>query len=101
MHVPVEEARLLRAAEVASFENMRKLECGFGGNPELLRESRLANTPKLTPGDPSDVESFKTRRGGHGGYTNYLDEDDTVFVNKLMKDAKRIMAEPCNYAEFL
>ena len=101
MSISIDEESLQRAVETASFENMRKLESGSDRTPDLLKKSEIASSPALMPGDPSDIESYKTRRGGHGGFTNYLDKEDVAFVNELMMDAKKIVAEPLNYNEFL
>ena len=38
----------------------------------------------LTPGDSSNVESFKVRRGKVGGFTDYFTGDDLSFADQLM-----------------
>ncbi|GIS13441.1 MAG: hypothetical protein CM15mP116_00240 [Synechococcus sp.] len=38
----------------------------------------------LTPGDSSNVESFKVRRGKVGGFADYFTGDDLSFAEQLM-----------------
>lgn len=38
----------------------------------------------LTPGDSSNVESFKVRRGKVGGFADYFTGDDLSFADQLM-----------------
>ena len=38
----------------------------------------------LTPGDSSNVESFKVRRGKVGGFAGYFTGDDLSFADQLM-----------------
>lgn len=49
------------AIEFSSFNNMKKLEKNGGFSDAILR-----------PGDPSDPESYKVRRGKVGGYLDYF-----------------------------
>ena len=39
----------------------------------------------LTPGDPSDPESMKVRKGKVGGYVDYMTEDDIHFCNSILE----------------
>ncbi len=62
---------LADAVEFAQFDQMRALE----------QSGQLA-TSRLTPGDPSNPESFKTRRGEVGGYQHYFSDHDIEYVNQ-------------------
>ena len=101
MRVPVDEATVRYAVDVSAFDNMRKLELGLHDDVQLARESRLVGSQILRPGDPFDEESFKLRRGKHGGYTAYLDDDDITYVNRLIAAKPRIMGHPINYSMIL
>ena len=57
----VEDDVIRRAVDATRFERMRELEAAGS-----------VSDYKLRPGDASDPESFKTRRGVVGGYTEYL-----------------------------
>ena len=66
---------LAAAVERASFANMRRLEAGGAG--KALFGVRLA------PGDASDPDSFKTRRGVAEGWRDYFTEDDTAYAEAV------------------
>ncbi len=65
---------LVRAAvEFSRFENMKKLEAkGF------------FQDDKMQPGQKSDAESFKVRKGVVGGYREYLSAADIAYVNGVV-----------------
>lgn len=65
------EALIAKAIEEAKFEKMRKLE-----------KSGKLRSPRLTPIDPKDEESFKTRKGKIGGYREQMTEDQIAYVNE-------------------
>jgi hypothetical protein len=67
-------AALAHALGFSEFENMRKLEAAGAFDSKILR-----------PGDVSDPESFKVRRGKVGGYREYLSEEDQRYANEVMK----------------
>jgi len=67
----VADVHVREAVQFGDFENMRSLESGGA-----LRSGRLR------PRDPSDVESFKTRRGVVGGYRDYLDADEIAWMEE-------------------
>ena len=71
--------------ELGRFQNMRDLE-RKGEFSEKYRR-------KLKPGDPTDAESFKCRKGKIGGYADYLSEDDINYCNAML--------EKYNYTELL
>lgn len=62
------------AVEESSFERMKKRE-----------RSDQYNRSWLKAGDRSDEESFKVRRGKIGGFADYLDDDDTDRINRLVR----------------
>lgn len=63
------------AIREASFERMKQRE-----------KKRDEDNFRLQPGDPSDPESYKVRRGEVGGYTDYLNEDTVEYVESRMKE---------------
>lgn len=65
----VEEDLLERAIEFSSFDSMKSME-----------ESNAFDRKLLRPGDPSDPESFKVRRGKIGGYEDYMTPSDALLV---------------------
>ena len=71
----VPEEIVAQAVEFASFANMRELESrdAFGA-------------ASMRPGDPSDPESFKVRRGEIGGYRKYLSADDIAYIESCMRE---------------
>ncbi|HEY3661051.1 MAG TPA: sulfotransferase domain-containing protein [Candidatus Udaeobacter sp.] len=63
------------ALEFSRFENMQKLEAAGAFDSKILH-----------PGDVSDPESFKVRRGKIGGYCEYLSAEDQKYAaDELMK----------------
>jgi hypothetical protein len=63
------------AIRYASFENMRKMESE--GNFQ---------SGVLNPAHRSDEDSYKTRKGKVGGYTDYLTEEQIQRLTKKMQD---------------
>ncbi|MEQ9148360.1 MAG: sulfotransferase domain-containing protein, partial [Cytophagales bacterium] len=53
-----------------SFDNLRTKE-----------EKNVYNDYSLKPGDKSDSESFKVRKGKIGGYVDYFDENEIKYLN--------------------
>lgn len=72
---PVDDGLLAAAVRYASIENVRRLE----------RRDAFAD-PRLRPGDPSDPDSWKVRRGVVGGYVDYLSADDLAYVERTLKE---------------
>jgi len=64
-----------QAVKFASFDNMRKMES----------EGRY-NSGMLKPGEPSDQDSYKTRKGQVKGYVNYLSETEIKSLNRKLKN---------------
>ena len=72
------EARVRAAVHAGRFAAMRAVErSGLG--------ARLYGAA-LTPGDPSDPQSFKTRAGLVGGWTAHLTPADAAFAERLLTD---------------
>lgn len=67
---PVSDAALREAVESTEFSKMRKMEA-----------EGAVTSDRLAPADPRDTESFKTRKGKVGGFTEYLDEADIAYLN--------------------
>jgi hypothetical protein len=63
------------AVEYTRFERMQKLE-----------RQEAIKSPALTPGDKNDTESYKVRKGKVGGFTDYLDQSDSDYLNQKMKE---------------
>ena len=59
------------AVEFAQFENMKKMEAEDQFQNNILR-----------PGDPSDPDSYKVRKGVVGGYVNYFAEEELVYLDQ-------------------
>jgi hypothetical protein len=70
----VTDATIAKAVEFASFEQMRKREA-----------ARPADGTPLAPGKQGDQESFKTRRGKVGGYSDYLTPDDAAWLDERIR----------------
>jgi hypothetical protein len=73
----ITEEDLAATVRHAKFENMKRLERsgGFDGTyGDILR-----------PADPDDPESFKTRKGKVGGYSDYLSAEDIAFCDRVLK----------------
>jgi hypothetical protein len=66
---------LLEIVDYASFDNMRQME-----------QNNQLNSSRLQPADKSDEESYKTRRGKVGGYSDYLSEQEINYLNQKIND---------------
>jgi Sulfotransferase domain len=68
-------AEIAEAVEFASFDNMRKLEetAAFGSDDR-----------RIVPGEASNPESFKVRRGKVGGYRDYLSAEEAAALDQLV-----------------
>lgn len=69
------EAIIEQAVHRCSFDAMRRMELS-GAVPHV----------RLQPGDASDPESFKVRRGKVGGYADTLQPADCAFLDKYIYD---------------
>lgn len=68
------------AVQRNTFEKMkaREAEDQYNGNYDGT----------LSPGDGSDPESFKVRRGKVGGYRNYLDDKDLQYCDRVIAEVQ-------------
>lgn len=62
------------AVSFANFYNMRQLE------------EAGSFSARLRPINPHDQESFKTRKGKVGGFTEYLKQEDIDYINSKVKE---------------
>lgn len=69
----VTEDILRKAAEFASFDNMRSME-----------KTNAMNSGELKPREPDREQSYKTRKGKVGGFRNELSTDDISFLDELV-----------------
>jgi hypothetical protein len=63
------------AIEAGAFERMRALETSGEGAARY--------GARLSPADPNDPDSFKTRRGTIGGWKEHFSPDDTAFAEEV------------------
>lgn len=66
------------AKDYAAYENMKKREAENDG--------MRASGQRVRPGDDSNPESFKVRRGKVGGYRDYFTPDQLERVDAMVKD---------------
>ena len=66
---------LEQAVEFSRFENMQKMEATGAFDSKILR-----------PGNASDLESFKVRRGKVGGFEDYLGVEDRQYAAVAMQN---------------
>ena len=74
-------AALDRAVEIASFENMRRLEAGDARATGAALVAGLRQEA-LRPTDADDPDSYKVRRGKVGGYVDYLAAPEIGFLDR-------------------
>ena len=74
----VGDAELGRAVAAGSFSRMRALEASGEG-------ARLYGAA-LAPGDPGDLDSYKTRQGRIGTWRAHFSPADTAFAERLLQD---------------
>lgn len=75
IETPGSENEIKKAIELASFENMKKLE-----------EKRVfwLSGHRLLPGDRNNPNSYKVRRAKVGGYRDYFDEEQIAMIDELV-----------------
>ena len=74
---PVPMPEVESAVAFASVENMRRLEAGGAGTGYKGQ--------RLRPGNASNPESFKVRRGKVGGWRDYLNEAECAAVEAMIE----------------
>src|SRR5262245_59524710 len=70
----VVDAHVEEAVGFASFESMRAMET-----------ADALGTGRLRARDPEDPESFKTRKGKVGGYTDYLSAEEIAWMERKIR----------------
>ncbi len=68
---------LEQSVEYSSFNNLKKMETENKFKSNIMR-----------PKNSDDPESYKVRKGKVGGYTEYLSEEDQVFIDKTIEEYK-------------
>lgn len=71
----IEEDILNAAVSFASFNQMKKME-----------EQNIFGDSILRPGEKSDNESYKVRRGKIGGYVDYFTKEDLVYIDQVVME---------------
>ena len=66
------------AVEYAAYENMKKREAS--------REGMRASGQRVRPGDESNPDSFKVRRGKVGGYRDYFTDEQLERVDAMVEE---------------
>jgi alcohol sulfotransferase len=68
-------AEIAEAVAFASFDNMKQLEesAAFGSGDR-----------RIVPGEASNPDSFKVRRGKVGGYRDYLSDEEAAVLDELV-----------------
>ena len=77
LNLQVPEKYIQESVNFTRFENLQKLE-----------SKNYFKTPRLTPKNIQDKNSYKVREGKIGSYKNYLDEEDIEFLNKELLKLK-------------
>lgn len=72
---PPDPDAFAHALAFSEFDNMKKLEAAGAFDSKILK-----------PGDVTDPESFKVRRGKIGGYREYLSEEDQRYAAEVLAD---------------
>jgi hypothetical protein len=72
------EAELDDAVKFASVDNMRRME--------LENASKATAHRSLKPADANDPSSFKVRRAKVGGWRDYVTEDQSDAIDRMVKD---------------
>mgnify|MGYP005748838953 CR=1 FL=1 len=77
---PGSEEQIAAAVEYAAYENMKKLEAG---------KDLRGTGQRVKPGDSSNPDSFKVRRGKVGGYRDYFTPEQTAVIDAMVDDHLR------------
>jgi hypothetical protein len=71
--VPIDESVLQHSLQFSSFENMKKMESAAQFKNKILSARNV-----------DDPDSYKTRRGIVGGFTDYLGPADIQYMNEVL-----------------
>lgn len=84
LNVPIDEGKVTRAIEYASFNNMRKLEESSLKNHSLVHPS--SGLPIFGTGDVNLTDNaFHVRKGQIGGYRDNLSQTDIIYLNERLR----------------
>lgn len=75
---PADPSKVRQACAAGRFENMREVEVRLGSSED--------DVTRLGGGVAGDVESFKTRKGQVGGWTDYLDAADVAYCETVLNE---------------
>ena len=70
----IDETSIENAIQFAQFENLKKLE-----------KNNYFDKKAMRPADEKDSESYKIRKGKVGGYEQYLSEDDSEYIDSVIR----------------
>jgi hypothetical protein len=74
---PGTDDEIRQAVEFASYDNMKKLE-----EKSFFR----ASGARVKPGDKTNPDSFKVRRGKVGGYRDYFDDEQVAVIDAMVAE---------------
>ena len=69
----VSDETIAKVVELASLKNMKAME-----------KTNSFKSSRLKPGDPSDPESYKVRKGKVGGFVDYLDPKEIEYCDRAI-----------------
>jgi len=74
MNIPANAAQISDAVEFASYDNMKKME---------EKKTFWLSGGRMAPGDRSNPNSYKVRRGKVGGYRDYFEDHQVEAIDRL------------------
>jgi hypothetical protein len=81
LHIPYEEKALVKAIELASFDNMRKME--LSGNAPRYRTSGFKI---FATGDLNDQKSYFVRQGKFREYREHLNPEQQMILESTIQN---------------
>lgn len=75
----IDDKNVHDAYAFAGFENMKKME-----------KNKAFTSPILQPGDTSNPDSYKVRKGKVGGYLDYFTPEDKAYANQQMEKLNQV-----------
>lgn len=76
--MPATDEQIKNAVDFAAYENLKKMEAGKS------TFSFWRSGWRLVPGDKSNPDSFKVRRGKVGGYRDYFSDEELQAINAMV-----------------
>jgi hypothetical protein len=74
---PGDDSQVDAAVQYAAYDNMKKLE---------EKKSIQSSGQRVKPGDKSNPDSFKVRRGKVGGYRDYFDDEQLTRIDAMVEE---------------